>query len=76
MSEHDAMTNITFDVPKREALRRAYNAAVEGGQRFFEFEGTRFLVAYAKHVIALLDMRLPPIDNVVPLSPKPEKLFP
>ena len=52
------MTNIKFDKPMRDRLRRAYDAAVEAKADTFVFEGNVYVTGYAKYLLEYLDGRL------------------
>lgn len=52
------MTNINFDKPMRDRLRKAYEAAVKANADTFVFEGNVYVVGYAKYLLEYLDERL------------------
>ena len=49
---------VTFTREKRDALRRAYDAATHANVEQFMFEGHVLLVAYAKYLLEYLDRKL------------------
>jgi hypothetical protein len=51
---------VSFDPPKRDRLRRAYNVAVMEHEDDFVFEGRVYHTKYASYLLAFLDMKLPP----------------
>lgn len=46
---------MTFTRVKREALRKAYQAASVASKADFRFEGQTFLTRYAKYLLEYLD---------------------
>lgn len=52
------MRTINFDREKRDALRKAWRAAVDQDKDEFMFEGHLFLTDYAKYVLEYLDSKL------------------
>lgn len=49
---------VSFDIPTRERLRQAYEAAKAAGTDVFTFEGNEYLVSYARYLLEYLDTRL------------------
>jgi hypothetical protein len=49
---------IMWTVGKREALRKAYNEAVEKQLEIFPFEGDELVTDYAKYLLEFLDGNL------------------
>lgn len=52
------MTQVSFDRPTRDRLRKAYDAAVAAGVEAFTFEGREYFVSYAKYLLEFLDQVL------------------
>lgn len=50
---------INFDRPKLRRLQSAYDSALAAGATQFDFEGSEFLVSYAKYMIEYLEGALP-----------------
>src|SRR3954463_873057 len=50
---------MTFDRPRKQRLRAAYNAALAADQEQFTFEGAELLTSYARYVLMYLDTKLP-----------------
>jgi hypothetical protein len=51
---------INFDADKVDALRRAYNHALEIKAEAFTFEGNAILTSYAKYLLEYLSTKFPP----------------
>jgi len=51
------MTEMSFDKGKLEALKTAYARAVKAGVDTFAFDGSLFVVGYAKYLIEYLETR-------------------
>ena len=59
LTAKDPVVGVTFNRPKLEAFKQSYRVAVrKGADTVFEFEGNRYLVAYAKYMIQYLEERL------------------
>lgn len=48
-------STINFDRPKLAKLKREYAKAKEAGREQFTFDGSEFLVSYAKYLIEYLE---------------------
>jgi hypothetical protein len=51
--------NIDFDRAKLERLKVRVKEAVEKDEQTFKFEGSEFMLSYAKYVIEYLESKLP-----------------
>lgn len=54
------MTEMSFDYGKLQALKSAYNRAIEAGKSrddAFGFDGQLFVVGYAKYLIEYLETK-------------------
>ena len=51
-------TMLSFDRPRLERLKRAYNEALEAGKDTFWFDEREVLVTYAKYLIEYLETKV------------------
>jgi hypothetical protein len=56
----EAQKYITWTIPLREQLRKAYKLAIEHKRESFIFDGNEFVTSYAKYLLEHLDNQLGP----------------